>query len=63
MPFPFPTSLTPKKNLVLTFDAFGTLFTPRAPIGQLYIAAAKKHGVDIDEGDEERVMGYFRDGE
>ena len=25
------------KRLVLTFDAFGTLFTPREPIGQQYV--------------------------
>lgn len=26
------------KPLVLTFDAFGTLFTPREPIGQQYVS-------------------------
>ena len=26
-----------RKPLVLTFDAFGTLFTPRDPIGQQYV--------------------------
>ena len=26
-----------RKPLVLTFDAFGTLFTPREPIGQQYV--------------------------
>lgn len=25
------------KRLVLTFDAFGTLFTPREPVGKQYV--------------------------
>ena len=30
-------SMSRRKPLVLTFDAFGTLFTPREPIGQQYV--------------------------
>ena len=34
-----------KKRLVLTFDAFGTLFRPRDSIGKAYAEVAKKHGL------------------
>ena len=37
--------MSARKRLVLTFDAFGTLFTPRAPIGKQYADIAKKHGL------------------
>lgn len=34
-----------KKRLVLTFDAFGTLFIPRQSIGKAYANVAAKHGL------------------
>lgn len=34
-----------KKNLLLCFDAFGTLFKPNAPIAKTYAQIASKHGV------------------
>lgn len=33
------------RHLVLTFDAFGTLFYPRRPIGQQYAEVARRHGL------------------
>lgn len=33
------------RPLVLTFDAFGTLFHPRQPIGHTYAEAARMHGL------------------
>ena len=33
----FVIPMSRRKPLVLTFDAFGTLFTPREPIGQQYV--------------------------
>lgn len=35
----------PTKHVVLTFDAFGTLYSPRQPIAQTYADVANKHGV------------------
>ncbi len=37
--------LTRGRPLVLTFDAFGTLFHPRQPIAQQYAEAARMHGL------------------
>lgn len=37
--------LTRGRPLVLTFDAFGTLFHPCRPIGQQYAEAARMHGL------------------
>ncbi|KAF2235415.1 hypothetical protein EV356DRAFT_514230 [Viridothelium virens] len=34
-----------KKNLLLCFDAFGTLFTPKSPIPQQYGEVARRHGL------------------
>jgi hypothetical protein len=34
-----------KKNLLLAFDAFGTLYTPNVPIPQAYGRAALQHGI------------------
>ena len=33
------------KPILLTFDAFGTLFTPRKPVESLYTETARKHGL------------------
>ncbi|KKY27010.1 putative haloacid dehalogenase [Diplodia seriata] len=57
MPNPKPS----QKNLLIAFDAFGTLFTPRAPIGALYGEVARKHGICNDVSDEE-IMGSFKKG-
>ncbi|KAI4619609.1 hypothetical protein J4E83_005464 [Alternaria metachromatica] len=40
-----------RKNLFLCLDAFGTLFTPSAPIPVTYAAAALKHGITINTPD------------
>lgn len=37
--------LARKKNLLLAFDAFGTLYTPNARIPEAYAAAASHHGI------------------
>ena len=34
-----------KKNLLICFDAFGTLFTPRKPVAQQYSEVAKSFGL------------------
>jgi hypothetical protein len=34
-----------KKNLLLAFDAFGTLYKPNVPIPQAYSKAALRHGI------------------
>jgi hypothetical protein len=34
-----------QKNLLLAFDAFGTLYTPNIPIPQAYGRTALRHGV------------------
>ncbi len=43
-----------KRAIVLTVDAFGTLFTPREPIAKQYGHVARKHGLsgftDADVG-------------
>ena len=62
MPFPLPPSNIPKRNLVLTFDAFGTLFTPKSPISKQYIAAAREHGLNLTDEDEWKVMINFKNG-
>jgi len=35
-----------RRNLLLCFDAFGTLFTPRRPISEQYAAVARECGLD-----------------
>ena len=34
-----------KRNLFLTFDAFGTLYKPRRPVAEAYGRAALRHGI------------------
>ena len=46
-------------RLVLTFDAFGTLFTPREPIGQSYADTARRHGLSGFTNDQ--IASTFRD--
>lgn len=63
MPFLLPPSSKKIKNLVLSLDAFGTIFHPRRPIAQQYISAAQAHGLKIDWKDEESVLAEFKGGE
>lgn len=39
--------LSEKKNLLLAFDAFGTLFTPKTPVPQQYAYFAEKYGIKV----------------
>ncbi|KAI5800840.1 HAD-like domain-containing protein [Pyronema domesticum] len=39
----------PRKALLVTFDAWKTLFSPKAPIAQQYVEVARQHGVVADE--------------
>jgi FMN phosphatase YigB (HAD superfamily) len=39
---------TSKQNLLLCFDAFGTLFAPNTPIPTAYARAAARHGIKVD---------------
>ncbi|KAL9128376.1 MAG: hypothetical protein Q9217_002930 [Psora testacea] len=48
------------KPIVLTFDAFGTLFTPQKPIERLYAETAGKHG--LSGFTEEEIGTRFREG-
>lgn len=34
-----------KRNLLICFDAFGTLFTPRKPVAQQYMEVGKSFGL------------------
>ena len=41
-----------RPNLLLCFDAFGTLFRPKRPIAQLYSEVARQHGIaGFSDGD------------
>jgi hypothetical protein len=42
-------SRTSKKNLLLCFDAFGTLFTPTVPVPAAYARAATRYGIDCGD--------------
>jgi FMN phosphatase YigB (HAD superfamily) len=41
--------MSQKKNLLLAFDAFGTLFTPKAPVPQQYAVFAERYGIDVSD--------------
>ncbi|KAG9206909.1 hypothetical protein G6514_000199 [Epicoccum nigrum] len=58
----FPTRVRyAEKNLLLCFDAFGTLFRPNIPIPSAYAQAAIKHGVKLDVKDPaEAVAKEFK---
>ncbi|KAJ8106252.1 hypothetical protein OPT61_g9660 [Boeremia exigua] len=45
-----------KKNLLLCFDAFGTLFQPNIPIPTAYTQAAIKHGVPCSSNRTSQVI-------
>ncbi|KAF2145017.1 uncharacterized protein K452DRAFT_200136, partial [Aplosporella prunicola CBS 121167] len=47
-----------KKNLFIAFDAFGTLFTPKLPIGQQYGAIARKHGICKEVSDDDIMRAF-----
>ncbi|KAF2086753.1 hypothetical protein K490DRAFT_12046, partial [Saccharata proteae CBS 121410] len=47
-----------KPNLLLAFDAFGTLFAPRAPVWQQYAEVARGFGIVAGE---DAVAGSFKD--
>ncbi|KAL9099163.1 MAG: hypothetical protein Q9163_005299 [Psora crenata] len=49
-----------QKPIILTFDAFGTLFTPRKPIERLYSETARRHG--LTGFTEEDIGRRFREG-
>ncbi len=49
-----------KRAIVLTVDAFGTLFTPREPIAKQYGYVARKHG--LSGFTDEEVGTTFRIG-
>jgi hypothetical protein len=54
----FPTrAQCAKKNLLLCFDAFGTLFQPNTPIPRAYAQAAIKHGVKCETKNPEADVG------
>ncbi|KZM27070.1 uncharacterized protein EKO05_0004951 [Ascochyta rabiei] len=54
----FPTrAQSAKKNLLLCFDAFGTLFQPNTPIPRAYAQAAIRHGVKCDTRNPEADVG------
>ena len=48
------------RNLLVTFDAFGTLFKPRLPVPLQYIAVAEEHG--ITGLTEKQVNSSFKEG-
>jgi hypothetical protein len=48
-----PTKLL-QRNLLITFDAFGTLFTPKQSIAKQYGDVARRYGIyNLDEADIE----------
>ena len=51
-------SKTPKKNLLLAFDAFGTLFTPKAPIAAQYGEVARRYQVAVGVADNEIKQSF-----
>lgn len=46
----------PKKNLLLCFDAFGTLFTPSTAIPTAYVRAAARHGIDCGNAEHPHAL-------
>jgi FMN phosphatase YigB (HAD superfamily) len=37
------------RGLLVTFDAWKTLFTPREAVATQYVRLAREHGVDVEE--------------
>jgi len=53
--------LAEKKNLLLCFDAFGTLFTPSKPIPVAYAQAAARHGINVgDTENPKEIASSFK---
>ena len=50
-----------KRNLLICFDAFGTLFTPKRPVVQQYAEVAKSLGLSGFTEDE--LAASFKTGE
>ncbi|KAH8704508.1 haloacid dehalogenase [Phaeosphaeriaceae sp. PMI808] len=46
-----------KKNLLLCFDAFDTLFAPNTPIPVAYARAAARHGIDCGNTEKPHIVG------
>lgn len=53
----------PRPIRLLTLDAFGTLYAPRALIGTQYVSAARRHGLEGIEDCAADVEEKFREGE
>ena len=51
----------PPRNLLICFDAFGTLFKPRAPIEKQYGDVARSLGVSGFTDDD--LKATFKDGQ
>lgn len=49
------------KRLLVTFDAFGTLFAPRLPVVQQYSLVARDHGVEVHASDLKDAFKQGRD--
>ncbi|KAF2133435.1 hypothetical protein P153DRAFT_363623 [Dothidotthia symphoricarpi CBS 119687] len=45
-----------KRNLLLCFDAFGTLFTPSTPIPTAYVQAAARHGINCGNAEHPKAL-------
>lgn len=52
--------LNPNRNLLLCFDAFGTLFYPKEPIPVQYTRHAEKHGILTSNNTDVRVEDTFK---
>ena len=48
-----------RERLIVTFDAFGTLFTPREPIAKSYATIARKYGLSGFSDDQ--IASRFRE--
>ena len=44
--------LLQKRNLLLAFDAFGTLYRPNSPIPKQYGRYGLQYGIDCQQGDD-----------
>ena len=47
------------KRLVLTFDAFGSLFTPKEPIAKTYAKVGNRYGLSVRE---DEIASSFKNG-
>ena len=59
-----PSLQLPLRNIrLLTLDAFGTIFHPKQPIAQQYLAEARRFGLHDNGLSEEGIALGFREGE